>query len=368
MFVDDIVFSDYLQFREIDNQIANTKTNINTQMSERQRRQQTEHLNKLEQEREALVQQCLTTSQARRMPATHAGHQQQSQFFAFDEQDVEAHERSKKARLELDASKLGRFEYQNWEAYSHGTFPTPENHSVAGMASFGSLSSAHPHEWVRFHQMPGVHDGLSQPNSPTHLLSASLNTMSLQPAMAAAAAAAAGYPHMMPSPAGSTASAGAPGREADVMPPAHRSQSIGSLPMGPFTHDAQFGGSQTGYPSGPSAWPSAGPASAGMESMHSLHGRTPQPVQRTASAPDVLRYSGAQGGYGPRGGMSAHQQYPPYSATQLDAARFHGYNRGTASGFGMYDQHHQQHGYMPQAGSSYARDAHFLNTQPWHRR
>jgi len=358
----------YRKFREIDTQIENTKSNIATQASERQKRQQADHLNKLEQEREALVQQCLSNSHSRRMPAAA---QPSPQFFAFDEQAVEAHERTKKARLDLDPSKLSRMEFQNWDAYAHGTFPTPENHSVAGMASYGSLTSSHPHEWVRY-QMSGAQDGFSQPNSPTHLLSASLNTMSLQnPAMAAAAAAVAagmpGYPPMMPSPTGSTVSSSAGhGREGDAIPASHRGQGIPPLPMGAFGHEAQYGASQTGYPSGPSAWPSAGPSSATIEAMHPLHNRPQQTMQRTSSAPDVLRYSGGQSAFGPRGGMSGHQQYSPYNAAAYDA-RYHGYNRGSPSGFSVYDQH-QQHGYMPQTGPSFPRDAHFLNPQAWHRR
>lgn len=363
------------QFREIDTQIANTKSNIATQASERQKRQQVEHLSKLEQERQALVQQCINTSQSRRGSSVH--HQSAPQYFAFDEQEIEAHERTKKARMDLDPAKLGRLDYQNWEAYAHGTFPTPESHSVAGMASYGSIASAHPPDWVRFH-MPGSHDGLSQPNSPTHLLSASLNTMSLQPVAvaAAAAAAAAGYPPMMTSPAGSTASSSAPtGRDSEGMPTGHRHQAIGALNMPGYGHESQFGG-QGHFSAGPSGWPAvqaaSGPASAGMEAMHALHSRSQQPMQRTASAPDVLRgYSDAQGPYGSRSSMGGHQQYPPYGAAAYDAARYHGYGRGSAPNYPMYDQHHhhhQQHGYIPQHSASFSRDAHFLNTQPWARR
>lgn len=363
------------QFREIDNQIANTKNNIATQASERQKRQQVEQLSKLQQERQALVQQCISTSQSRRM---------QSQYFAFNDQEIEAHERTKKARMDLDPTKLGRIDYQSWEAYGHGTFPTPESHSVAGVASYGSIASAHPQEWVRFH-MPGHPDALSQPNSPTHLLSASLNTMSLQslpPVAVAAAAAAAGFPPpMMPSPSSSTASSSAPtGRDSEGMPPGHRHQGIGTLNMPPYGHDSQFGG-QGHFGAAPSGWPAvhaaSGPASSGMEAMHALHNRPQQPMQRTASAPDVLRgYSDAQGPYGSRGSMGGHQQYPAYgaaaAAAAYDAARFHGYGRGSASNYPMYEQHHhhhhQQHGYMQQHGASFSRDSHFLNSQPWARR
>jgi hypothetical protein len=152
------------------------------------------------------------------------------------------------------------------------------------------------------------------------------------------------------------------------MPAAHRHQAISALSMPGYGHESQFGG-QGNYPAGPSGWPAvhaaSGPASAGMEAMHALHSRTQQPMQRTASAPDVLRgYSDAQGVYGSRSSMGGHQQYPPYGAAAYDAARYHGYGRSPAPNFPMYDQHHhhQQHGYIPQHSAS------FLNSQPWARR